>query len=88
MPGVDQAGVDVIIEKNLLTIKGRVDAHVPEGFRLNYEEYGVGDYERTFTLPNDIDRNGVEAKIKDGVLTLTLPKMKQAAARKVAVTAG
>ena len=88
MPGVDQAGVDVIIEKNLLTIKGRVDDHVPEGFHLNYEEYGTGDYERTFTLPNEIDRNGVEAKIKDGVLTLTLPKMKQAAARKVAVTAG
>jgi HSP20 family molecular chaperone IbpA len=88
MPGVDQTGVDVVIEKNLLTIKGRVDDRVPEGFKLSYDEYGIGDYERTFTLPNEIDRDAVEATMKDGVLKLTLPKVKQAAARKVAVVAG
>jgi HSP20 family molecular chaperone IbpA len=88
MPGVHQAGVDVVIEKNLLTIKGRVDEPVPEGFKLSYDEYGIGDYERTFTLPNEIDRDAVQATMKDGVLKLTLPKVKEAAARKVAVTAG
>lgn len=88
MPGVDQTGVDVIIEKNLLTIRGKVDDQIPEGFKLRYDEYGIGDYERTFTLPNEIDRDAVHAMMKDGVLTLTLPKVKQAAARKVAVTAG
>jgi len=88
MPGVDDAGVDVTIEKNILTIKGTVSDHVPAGYKLSYEEYGIGDYERSFTLPNEIDRNGVEATIKNGVLKLTLPKVKQAATRKVAVTAG
>jgi HSP20 family molecular chaperone IbpA len=88
LPGVDQNGVDVVIEKNVLTIRGKVDDHVPQGFKLSYEEYGIGDYERTFTLPNEIDRDRVQAMMKDGVLKLTLPKVKQAAARKVAVTAG
>jgi len=88
MPGVDQSGVDVVIEKNMLTITGKVDEQVPEGFKLTYEEYGIGDYERSFTLPNEIDRDAVQAIMKDGVLKLTLPKVKQAAARKVAVTAG
>jgi len=88
MPGVDEAGVDVTIEKNILTIKGTVASHVPAGYKLSYEEYGIGDYERSFTLPNEIDRGAVQAAIKDGVLKLTLPKVKQAATRKVAVTAG
>lgn len=88
MPGVDEAGVDVTIEKNILTIKGTVGDHVPAGYKLSYEEYGIGDYERSFTLPNEIDRDGVQAVIKDGILKLTLPKVKQAATRKVAVTAG
>jgi HSP20 family molecular chaperone IbpA len=88
MPGVDEGGVDITIEKNVLTIKGTVVDQVPADFRLSYEEYGVGDYERSFTLTNEIDRDGVNATIKNGVLKLTLPKVKQAAARKVAVTAG
>ena len=88
MPGVDDRGVDVTIEKNILTITGKVSGEVPEGYKLSYEEYGVGDYERSFTLPNEIDRDGIQATIKDGLLRLTLPKVKQAVARKVAVTAG
>ena len=88
LPGVDESGVDVTIEKNILTIKGTVGEEKPDGFRLGYEEYGVGDYERSFTLPNEIDREGIQASMRDGVLTLTLPKTKQAVARKVTVTAG
>jgi HSP20 family molecular chaperone IbpA len=88
MPGIDETGVDITIEKNILTIKGTVGDHIPAGYKLSYEEYGVGDYERSFTLPNEIDREGVQATIKDGVLKLTLPKVKPVATRKVAVTAG
>jgi HSP20 family molecular chaperone IbpA len=88
MPGVDETGVDVTIEKNILTIKGTISDHVPDGYKLSYEEYGMGDYERSFTLPNEIDRDGVQAAIKNGVLKLTLPKVKAAAARKVSVTVG
>jgi len=88
MPGVDLDGVDVIIEKNILTIRGKVSDHIPEGFELRYDEYGLGDYERNFTIPNEIDRDAVQATMKDGVLRLTLPKVRPAAAKKVTVVAG
>jgi HSP20 family molecular chaperone IbpA len=88
MPGVDQAGVDVVIEKNILTIRGKIDDQIPAGFKLSYDEYGIGDYERTFTIPNEIDRDAIQATMKDGVLRLTLPKVKPAAAKKVTVVAG
>lgn len=88
VPGVDETGVDVTVEKNILTIKGTVKEELPAGFAPNYEEYGVGDYERSFTLPNEIDREGIEAAIRDGVLKVTLPKARQAVAKKVTVTAG
>lgn len=88
MPGVDEQGMDVTVEKNVLTLKGHVADGAPAGFKLSYEEYGVGDFERSFTIPNEIDRDAINASIKDGVLTLTLPKVKQAVAKKVAVVAG
>jgi HSP20 family molecular chaperone IbpA len=88
MPGVDDRGVDVTVEKNVLTIHGTVGVKIPEGYKLGYEEYGVGNYERVFTIPNEVDRDGIQAVMKDGVLRLTLPKVKQKAARKVTVAAG
>ena len=89
LPGVDESGVDVTVEKNILTIKGVIkDEDVPSGFKLSHEEYGVGDYERSFTLPNEIDREGIQATMRDGVLRLTLPKAKQAVAKKITVAAG
>ena len=88
MPGVDESSVDITLEKNLLTIKGYVDAVVPEGYTLAYAEYEVGDYERSFTLSDEIDREHIEAEVKDGVLHLRLPKAEPVMARKIAVKAG
>jgi len=88
MPGVDLSGVDITVEKNVLTLRGTIGQEVPAGYKQSYEEYGLGDYERSFTLSNEVDRDHIEASIKDGVLRLTLPKVKQAASRKVAVVAG
>jgi HSP20 family protein len=88
LPGVDENGVDITIEKNVLTLKGTVNDDPPAGFQLGYEEYGIGDYERSFTLTNEIDRNAIHASMKDGVLRVTFPKVPQAAAHKVAVVAG
>ena len=63
MPGVDEAGVDLSLERNQLTIRGTVHpVNLPDS-RLTYAEYGVGDFERTFTLSDEIDRSGIEATI-------------------------
>lgn len=88
VPGVDESTVDVTIEKNVLTLKGKVNFAVPEGFSLVYSEFGVGDFERVFTISNEVDREGVEATVKNGVLRLKLPKSKQALTKKVTVKAG
>ncbi len=86
MPGVDERSVDITLEKDLLTIHGTVEPDVPENHRLVLSEYGVGDYERTFTLSNEIDREHIKAVVKDGVLRLTLPKAERAKTKKIPVT--
>jgi len=88
MPGVDEKSVDIRLEKNELTINGYVEEESYEGHSLMYAEYGIGDYQRTFIIPNEIDRDKIEAKIKDGVLRLTLPKADQLRTRVIDVKAG
>ena len=86
MPGVDENSVDITLEKDLLTIHGNIEQESHKGHRLVISEYGTGDYERTFTLSNEIDREHIEASVKDGVLRLTLPKAATAKTRKIPVT--
>jgi len=88
MPGVDENSVDITLEDNVLTISGYVEPMRPEGHTLSYAEYEVGDYLRAFTLSNQIERDGIEATIKDGVLRLHLPKVTEARKRKIAIKAG
>jgi len=88
MPGVREDSVDITLEKNVLTIQGKVEAPSREGYRLAYGEYEDGDYERSFALSEGVDRDHIKATVKDGVLRLALPKAKVAAARKIPVKAG
>jgi HSP20 family molecular chaperone IbpA len=88
MPGVDEKSVDITLEKGILTINGYVEPEVPENSCLAYAEYSIGDYQRTFTLSDEIDRNGIEATVKDGILQLTLPKGPEAKEKKIEVKTG
>lgn len=87
MPGVDERSVDITLEKNVLTIHGSVSTIDAEGYQLVYAEYGEGDYERSFTLSNQIDQDNIEAIVSNGVLNLHLPKAEVAKAKKIAVRA-
>lgn len=75
IPGASENDVDVTIEKNVLTITAKVNVYVPEGYRLFYSEYGIGDYKRSFELGNEIDQDKIEATVKNGILKLRLPKI-------------
>lgn len=88
MPGVDQDSVEVTLEKGVLTIDGRVEWQEPKSHDLVYREYGVGDYHRAFSLSDAIDQDKIEARVKDGVLRLTLPKAGPARARQIEVKGG
>jgi HSP20 family protein len=83
MPGVATDGVDITLEKRRLAIRGYAAEQGRQNYRLAYAEYGVGDYERVFTLSEDIDREHIDASQKNGVLRLVLPKAAPAQARKV-----
>jgi HSP20 family molecular chaperone IbpA len=87
MPGVDEQSVDITLEKNVLTINGYVEPVQLENYSLAYAEYRVGDYQRSFSLSNQIDQDGIEATVRDGVLRLHLPKAVPTT-RKISVKAG
>lgn len=88
MPGIDEQGVDVDLEGDILTIRGRCTQQVPDGYTLAYREFESGNFERSFRITEDVDRDGIEAAVKDGVLTIHLPKAKEAQPRKINVKAG
>jgi len=88
MPGVDEKSVEIMLEKNELTINGYVEPLKLDDYSLVYSEYEVGDYRRTFILPNEVDREKIAARVKDGVLHLRLPKSASFKARKITVQAG
>jgi len=85
VPGVDEHTLDVTLEKNVLTIYAYPPVEKVENYSLNYGEYGVGDYERKFVVSEDVDRERIQAHVKDGVLTLHLPKAGPARSRKIEV---
>ena len=87
MPGVDENSVEVSLEKSVLTLKGFVDVKAPANYSLAYAEYEAGDYERSFTLSDEIDRDKIEASLKNGVLHVKLAKAGPAKTRKISVKA-
>jgi len=87
MPGVDESSVDITLEKNVLNINGYVEPDHPHNCSLAYAEYEVGDYQRNFTLSDEIDRDNIQATVNNGVLSLHLPKAGPAKTRKINVKA-
>jgi HSP20 family protein len=78
LPGVAQADLDIQVEKDVLTIKG-------ERKLARKGERNVGAFSRSFTLPKHVDVEKIAASLKDGVLTLTLPKRPEAQPRQIKV---
>jgi HSP20 family protein len=87
MPGIDEASVDITLENNILSIYGKVDWDVPDKLKLLHGEYGIGDYQRVFTLSGDVNREKIEATVNNGVLKIVLPKAEAAKTKKIAVRA-
>jgi HSP20 family protein len=86
VPGVDKNAIDIQLEKSVLTVKGTIDATKYEALRPIYSEYNVGNFVRTFTVSPKIDSSGIAATVADGVLTIELPKAKEAMVRRIAVS--
>jgi HSP20 family protein len=84
MPGVDREHADIAVEDNVLSVAGRIDFSKYEKMQPVYTEYNVGYYRRSFNLsPNSFDEHEISAEMKEGVLTLRLPKAERAKSRKI-----
>ena len=85
VPGVAREAVAIELKEDVLRVEARVDAAKYEGLEPLYTEYGVGHWARAFALPDGVDRERIEARLEDGVLTLTLPKAAEARPRRIPV---
>jgi HSP20 family protein len=87
IPGANEKTVDITLEKNVLSITAYIEPAIPNGFEVAYAEYEEGDYQRSFRLSDEIDRDKIEATVSEGVLHLRLPKAIEKMTKKIAVTA-
>ena len=85
IPGAHNKSVDITLEKNDLSINAYVEPVIPAGYELVYAEYEEGDYKRSFRLSDEIDRDNIEAVVREGTLRLILPKAKAAKTRKIEI---
>jgi HSP20 family molecular chaperone IbpA len=85
MPGVEKDSVDVSVENDILKIEGRIDFTKYERLQPVYTEYNVGHYARGFQISSKIEQSKISAEMKDGIMTLVLPKAAEVKPRKIAV---
>ena len=88
MPGVSRDSLDVRLDGDALAIEGQVSIAAPEGMRALWAEVNVPKYRRTFTLSRELDASRIEANLKDGVLSLRIPKQAHAPPQRISVQAG
>ena len=87
MPGVPERNVEVTLKDGALVIEGLIDPGLYGGLSPRYTEYNVGNFYRQFTLNENIDESRIGAKMRNGVLELTLPKAEKAMPRRINVAA-
>jgi len=86
LPGVPKDKLDVRVEADTLTIEGEISLAIPEGMEASHAEVSLPRYRRVFTLSKELEPGKVSAELKDGVLTLRIPKAEHAQPRRIAIS--
>lgn len=85
MPGVDRDDIEVSVENGMLTVEGKINFKKYEGLQPIYSEYNIGPYRRTFRLSSRVAQDQIRAEMRDGVISLVLPKAEEAKPRRIEV---
>jgi len=88
MPGVSKDGLSIQADRNSLVIEGNAVIDVPAAMEAIHAEVQATRYRRSFALSGELDAERIEATLKDGVLTLRIPKRAEFRPRKVEVRVG
>jgi HSP20 family molecular chaperone IbpA len=88
MPGINENAIEIVLEKNILNVKGYAQTKDRGDYSMVIAEYEPGDFERSFRVSDGIDRDKIEANYQDGVLRLTLPLAEERKTRKITVNVG
>jgi HSP20 family molecular chaperone IbpA len=86
LPGVTREHLDIQIDRDNLAIEGKADIPMPKGLEAIYADVQSTHYQRSFTLSHELEGEKAEASLKDGVLTLRIPKREQYQPRKIEVS--
>src|SRR5689334_17875499 len=88
MPGVSKERLNVHADRNNLTIEGDSAIDMPAGMEAIYADVLSTHYSRSFVLSGELETDAIDAELKDGVLTLRIPKRREYTPRKIEVRAG
>jgi HSP20 family molecular chaperone IbpA len=88
MPGVSRDRLQVQVDGNNLAIEGEAAINMPESMEALHADVRAKRFRRSFTLSNELDAGNINAEMKDGVLTLHLPKRAELQPRKIEVSVG
>jgi HSP20 family protein len=83
VPGVDRDAIEIALKDDILRVEGRIDFGKYQNMAPIYTEYNVGNYARSFSIPDKVDQDNISAELQDGVLKLTLKKAPAAQPRKI-----
>ncbi|AKT37306.1 Hsp20/alpha crystallin family protein [Chondromyces crocatus] len=86
LPGVADKDLQISLNQDVLTLAAERKNDVPEGYSTHRQERPAVRFSRSFTLPSKVDASTATASLKNGVLTLTLPKAPEAQPRKITVS--
>jgi HSP20 family protein len=88
MPGVSRDRLTLQVDKDTLLVEGDAQIDMPAGMEALYADVRITHYRRSFTLSGELEPEKIEASLKDGVLTVRIPKRAELRPRKIEVRAG
>lgn len=88
VPGASRESLSLRIDGDTLSLEAPIGLELPDGMEPVYAEVRAAHYRRSFTLSGELDRDRIQASLKDGVLRLHLPKREEARPRRIEVRTG